>query len=143
MTRLARAAAVCGAVALTACWHATIDTGLAPSPQVINKAWASSWIIGLVPPSTVETQAKCPHGVSKVETQLSFPNMLVAFLTLDIYTPMSIKVTCAQGGRASIPSSATEIYVDRLGTPEQTQRAFDAAALKSLQASVPVYVEYR
>jgi hypothetical protein len=110
---------------------------------VIDKAWASSWIIGLVPPSTVETQAKCPNGVSKVETQLSFLNMLVAALTLDIYTPMSIKVTCAQGGHASIPSSATEIYVDRSSTPEQTQRAFDAAALKSLQASVPVYVEYR
>jgi hypothetical protein len=143
MTRLVKAAALCGAVALTACWHATIETGLAPSPQVIDKAWASSWIIGLVPPSTVETQAKCPNGVSKVETQLSFLNMLVAALTLDIYTPMSIKVTCAQGGRASIPSGATEIYVDRSGTPEQTQRAFDAAALKSLQASVPAYVEYR
>jgi len=142
MTRLVKAAALCGAAALTACWHATIETGLAPSPQVIDKAWASSWIIGLVPPSTVETQAKCPNGVSKVETQLSFPNMLVAFLTLDIYTPMSIKVTCAQG-HASVPSSATEIYVDRSGTPEQTQRAFDAAALKSLQTSVPVYVEFR
>jgi len=50
----------------------------------------------LVPPSTVETQQKCPKGVSKVETQLSFPNMLVSFLTLSIYTPMDIKVTCAQ-----------------------------------------------
>ena len=143
MTRLAKAAALCGAVALTACWHATIETGLAPSNQVIEKQWASAWIIGLVPPKTVETQSKCPHGVSKVETQLSFVNQLVAFLTLDIYTPMSIKVTCAEGGRASIPSSATEIYVDRSGTPEQTQRAFDAAALKALQESVPVYVEYR
>src|SRR5690348_3634977 len=99
MTRLAKAAVVCGAVMLSACWHATIDTGLAPSNQVVEKQWASAWIIGLVPPSTVETKAKCPHGVSKVETQLSFVNQLVAFLTLDIYTPMSIKVTCAEGGR--------------------------------------------
>ena len=143
MSRLAKAAAICGAIALTACWHATIDTGLAPSTQVIDKAWASSWIIGLVPPSTVATQAQCPHGVSKVETQLSFLNMLVAALTLDIYTPMAIKVTCAQGGRSAVPSNATEIYVDRSATPEQTQRAFDAAALKSIQNSVPVYIEFR
>ena len=143
MTKLAKAAVVCGAVVLTACWHATITTGLAPSNQVIEKPWASAWIIGLVPPKTVETQSQCPHGVSKVETQMTFLNQLVWFLTLDIYTPMSIKVTCAEGGRSSLPSSATEIYVDRSATPEQTQRAFDEAALKSIQNSVPVYVEFR
>src|SRR5438552_9867322 len=47
---------------------------------------SSSWIAGLVPPSTVETQAKCPHGVSKVETQLSFVNQLVAFLRSEEHT---------------------------------------------------------
>lgn len=84
-------------VALTGCYHATIETGLAPSPQVVEKAWAHGWILGLVPPATVETQQKCgPKGVSKVETQLSFPNMLVGNLTGGIYTPMSVKVTCAQ-----------------------------------------------
>ena len=143
MTRLSKVAVLCGAGVLTACWHATIDTGLAPSSQVIEKQWASAWIIGLVPPKTVETQSKCPHGVSKVETQLSFLNQLVAFLTFDIYTPMTIKVTCAEGGRSSLPSNATEVYVDRSATPEQAQRAFDAAALKSIQSSVPVYVEFR
>jgi len=88
---LVAAAAVCGG-----CYHATVDTGLAPSPQTVEKPWASGWIYGLVPPSTVETQQKCPKGVSKVETQLSFPNMLVSALTFSIYTPMSVKVTCAQ-----------------------------------------------
>ncbi len=78
------------------CYHATIETGLAPSNQVVEKSFASGWIIGLIPPSTVETQAKCASGVSKVETQLSFVNMLVGWLTSYIYTPMTIKVTCAQ-----------------------------------------------
>ncbi len=72
------------------------------SKGLIEKDFAAAWIIGLVPPKTLETQAKCPNGVSKVETKLSFLNQLVAFLTLDIYTPMMIKVTCAQGGRASL-----------------------------------------
>jgi hypothetical protein len=80
----------------TGCYHATVETGLAPSPQTVEKAWASGWLYGLVPPSTVETQQKCPKGVSKVETQLSFPNMLASAITFSIYTPMSIKVTCAQ-----------------------------------------------
>jgi hypothetical protein len=77
------------------CYHATVETGLTPSPVTIEKPWASGWIYGLVPPSTVETMAKCPNGAAKVETQLSFPNQLVNFLTLGIYTPMEIKVTCA------------------------------------------------
>lgn len=92
------AAITCAAllVSTAACYHATIETGLAPSTTVIEKPFASAWIYGLVPPSTVETQAKCgSRGVSKVETQLSFVNMLVGFITLDIYTPMTIQVTCA------------------------------------------------
>jgi hypothetical protein len=77
------------------CYHATIETTATPSTVVIEQGFASSWIYGLVPPSTVETEAKCTAGVAKVETQISFVNGLVGALTLGIYTPMSIKVTCA------------------------------------------------
>lgn len=65
--------------------------GVAPSTETITKAWASGWILGLVPPSTIETAQKCPNGVAKVETQQSFGNQLVGFLTLGIYTPMDIR----------------------------------------------------
>ena len=78
------------------CYHATLDTGATPSTVKIEKHWANGWIYGLVPPSTVETQQKCAKGVSRVETQLSFPNQLVNFLTAGIYTPMDVVVTCAQ-----------------------------------------------
>ena len=44
-----------------------------------------------MPPSTIETAQKCPNGVAKVETQQSFGNQLVGFLTLGIYTPMDIR----------------------------------------------------
>jgi hypothetical protein len=82
-------------IALSACYHATVETGATPSTVVIDKAFASAWIYGLVPPSTVSTEAKCHNGVAKVETQHSFLNQVVGFLTLGIYTPMQIKVTCA------------------------------------------------
>jgi putative copper export protein len=87
---------VATAILLSGCYHATIETGVTPSTQTVEKHWASSWIGGLVPPSTIQTQQKCPRGVAKVETQLSFLNMLVSFLTLSIYTPMDIVATCAQ-----------------------------------------------
>jgi Bor protein. len=87
-----------------ACYHATIETGMASNGQVIEKEWASSFIDGLVPPDVVETAAKCPNGVAKVETEHSFLNSLVAGLTFGIYTPIHIKVTCGTGRRAELPT---------------------------------------
>jgi len=87
---------VIGAVLLAGCYHATIETGLTPSTQTIEKPWAHGFIYGLIPPSTVETKAQCAKGVAKVETQMSFLNMLASAITFSLYTPMDIKVTCAQ-----------------------------------------------
>jgi len=93
---------------LPACYHATVETGATPSTTMIRKGFASSWIYGLVPPKTVETAAQCPGGVSRVETRLSFVNQLVGFLTLGIYTPMEIMVTCAEAATttANAPGAA-------------------------------------
>jgi hypothetical protein len=83
-------------VALAGCYHATVETGATPSTVVIDKPFASSWIYGLVPPETMSTAQRCPNGPAKVETQHTFVNELVGILTLGIYTPMQIRVTCAQ-----------------------------------------------
>jgi Bor protein len=107
---------------LSGCYHATVETGAKPSTVMVEKKWASGWIFGLVPPKTIETQAKCNTGVSKVETQLSFLNMLVSALTLNIYSPMDIRVTCAEGASGSAlvsPAdsvSATSQPASALGT---------------------------
>ncbi len=129
-------------VAASACYHATVDTGLTPSGQEISKSFAAGWLFGLVPPSTVETAAKCPHGAAKIETQLSFVNQFVAWLTAYIYTPMSIKVTCAQAGRASLAPTAPTIDVGANATAEQIRAAISRAAELSLQDGGPVYIEY-
>ena len=129
-------------IAALACYHATVDTGLKPSAQVVEKSFAAGWIFGLVPPSTVSTASKCPHGAAKIETQLSFVNQLVAFLTFDIFTPMSIKVTCAEAGRASISPTAPTIDVGTNATADQIRDAISRAAGLSLRTGQPVYVEY-
>jgi hypothetical protein len=122
------------AIAMNACYHATVDTGRTPSPQVIEKPWASGWIYGLVPPSTVETAQKCPNGVAKVETQLSFANQIVNFLTIGIYTPMAIRVTCAQaGGTATLPV---------INSGNNKGAAIETAAQLSVQRSTAVIVKF-
>ena len=142
MNRLQKVALVMAGCSLAACYHATIETGLAPSSTVVEKAWASSFINGLVPPSTVETQSKCTSGVSKVETKLSFLNLLVAGITFSIYTPMSIKVTCAEAGHASLSPTAPVINVGANATAEQIHDAIGRAAELSLRTGEPVYIEY-
>jgi hypothetical protein len=116
-----------------ACYHATIETGLAPSAQTVEKHWASGWIYGLVPPSPVQTAQKCPSGVAKVETQLSFANQLVSFLTLGIYTPMDIMVTCAEGRTSSLPIIKGE---------PNSAAGFQQAVALSLRTHQPVLLVY-
>jgi len=143
MNSLQKVAVVMAGFSLTACYHVTVETGLAPSSTVVEKPWASSFIDGLVPPGTVETQSKCPSGVSKVETQLSFLNLLVGAITFGIYTPMSVKVTCAQGGRAAVPAGATEIKAGPNVGGAELNDAFTQAALTSWSTRAPVYVEMK
>ena len=99
---------------LPACYHATVSTGLSPGTVKIEDKWANAWIEGLVPPETVETMERCPAGVAQVDTQLSFLNQLVAGLTLGIYTPMEIIVTCAAEGDDELLEATTKEQAARL-----------------------------
>ena len=125
----------------TACYHATIETGATPSTTVIRKGFASGWIYGLVPPSTVSTASQCPTGVARVETQLSFVNQLVSFLTLGIYTPMEIVVTCAASGSASAnaPGGAEFVQFDA-GSPGGLMEALAVAISRSRDEARAVYI---
>jgi len=141
MSRVLKVVAASLLLALPACYHATIQTGLPASSQVIEKGFASGWIYGLVPPSPVQTMSQYPNGVSKVETQLSFVNQLVNILTLGIYTPMAIKVTCASSGRSAIPG-APEIKVGNGATPDDVIDAFRRAADLAVETGGPVLVKF-
>jgi hypothetical protein len=127
-------------VVFSGCFHATIETGLPASATVIQNDWVHGFVYGLVPPSTMDTKAKCPNGVAKVETQHSFLNGLVAILTGSLYTPITVTVTCASSNRmASLsPGAATIRAADASGTAPM-QRAFDLA----VTTGQPVFVDLR
>ena len=122
------------------CYHATINTGATPSNQVIEQPWAASWIFGLVPPKTVEVASQCPNGVARVETQLSFLNGLVGALTLSIFTPMNITVTCAAG--MSDGADEADVVLHEGATTTQLQRALQQAALRSVEEGKPILVRF-
>jgi len=89
------------------CYHASIESGMKPGNDKIEKEWAAGWAWGLVGPEPIEAQSKCTSGLSKVETEHSFLNGLVGFVTLGIYTPMHLTATCASGPTAGVRQPAT------------------------------------
>ncbi len=82
-------------VLIGGCYHAQISTGAPASPEAIDEPWAHSFLAGLVPPSPVDASAQCASGVSRVETRLSFLNMVANVVTFSIYSPMHLTVVCA------------------------------------------------
>lgn len=124
------------------CYHATIDTDLTPSTRVIDERWASGWVFGLVPPKTIETAAECTDGVAQVETKLGFLNQVVGFLTLGIYTPMHIKVTCAAAPAASAAAPEHQVSVARGAPVEDVIEAFIMAANQAVKSGSTVFVRF-
>jgi hypothetical protein len=98
MRRGLRALSLVGVFLLVGCFHAVIETGRPAGTTVVQKPWAMSFVWGLVPPPVENVAQQCTNGVSKVETQHSFLNGLVAVITFSIVTPMQIDVTCAAAG---------------------------------------------
>jgi hypothetical protein len=142
MSHLPRLLAIVAAFSLFGCYHATVVTGLKPSTETIEESFAASWIYGLVPPSTVATEAKCPNGVAKVETQLSFLNQLVGALTFGIYTPMEIKVTCAEKSTSSLDYKGPDITLHNGATNQEFIDALVIAADIAVKEHRVAYVEY-
>jgi hypothetical protein len=129
---------------LSGCYHAQVTTGLEPSATVYEETFASAWIYGLVPPSVVRAQDECTNGVARVETRLSFVNMLVGNLTLGIYTPMHIKVTCAASRSEVIQmENSNMVRVEPSGSDEVYYQAFASAVEESRKSKQPVYVDFR
>ena len=93
---LRRTALLAAAVVLsTACFHQTMHSGLTPSTTVVEKQFVATWLWGIVPATPIDTRQSCPSGVATVETQQTFMNGFVGVLTLGIYSPQSVRITCA------------------------------------------------
>ena len=77
------------------CYYAVIDTGRPQSVRTVERAWVSSYAGGLVRPKLGAVVEQCPHGAARVEAHRSGSNLLVTVLTLGLYAPATVQVTCA------------------------------------------------
>ena len=88
---------------LGGCYHATVETGAAPSEQVVERCCEAAFLGGLIAPKPVRASGACAHGIARVETSRSFSNVVFTVLTVGLYSPMSLRITCA----ASADSAAS------------------------------------
>jgi len=142
MSRLLRSLLLCSLVMCGGCHHARIETGATPSTVVIDESWSASWVCGLVPPKILETAGTCPSGVAKVETRLGFLNQVVGVLTLGIYTPMDVKVTCALAPPAEGGQAPTGFVIEEGATSGEIMEVFARAAEASRRLAQPVLVRF-
>ena len=82
-------------LATSACFHQAVHSGLPPSTTVVEEPFVATWLWGIVPAKPIDVRQTCPSGVATVETQQSFVNGLVGVVTLGIYSPQHLRVTCA------------------------------------------------
>lgn len=95
----------------------------------------------MVPPPEVKAAEECKNGVAMVETKLSFVNMLVGGLTLGIYTPMHIKVTCAAGSAMS-SINTEKLNIPKNSTEDAIIETFKKASDRAVETSQPVFVAF-
>lgn len=127
-------------VAATGCFHTRVETGLPPGAVGYENTFAPSFLFGLVPPPPVDGAAECPTGVAIVESQISFLNGLVAGLTFNLFTPMTIKVTCAAGGTSAAPGQTLDVAAD--ASAEEIRSVIGTAADQAVETGSPVYVQF-
>lgn len=84
-------------LSLSGCYRVTVETGAAHAPTSVDRPWQMSFAAGLIPPPEINTQAECPEGVARIQTQRSFLNQLAAGVTASIITPMDVRIVCAAG----------------------------------------------
>ena len=94
-----------------------------------------------MPAEEISTVAQCPSGVATIETQQSFLNGLVGALTLGIYAPQEVRVTCASGS-AALPIER-RIELGSGASTEQRLLAIEQAIALSYTNHEVVQVRYR
>ena len=130
------------AVSASACFHQVVNTGRTAGSTQIDLPWVQGWLWGLVSPQPIETRAQCPSGVATVVTEMSFMNGLASALTLGIYTPQHVTITCATGGTASLPKGATELTIPTTATAQERAAIMQRAVELSSEQGAPVVLRF-
>lgn len=138
MQRRTSVALALGLVLTSACFHQVVQTGRNPGTTIVRKEWTATWLWGIVPATAIDVTRECPGGIATVETQQTFMNGLVSVLTIGIYTPRDVKVTCASGTARG--AGLKEFIVGRNSSRDDQLRVLADAISESERSEQPVLI---
>ena len=125
----------------TGCFHQIVQTGNPAGATVVDKQFVPGWLWGLVPNDEVDVRKECPMGVAVVETETSFVNGLVGVVTLGIFTPQHVRITCSSRS-ASLPAGIRQITIPA-GATQETEATLVREAIEApAETHAPVAVRY-
>ena len=125
----------------TGCFHQVIHTGRTPGTAVVEHWFVSTWLWGLVPAKEIDVRRECPAGIATIMTETSFVNGLISFLTVGIYTPQHVRVTCAQQPRA-VPPGATEMTIPATASDSESTAILRRAVERAEQTGALVVLRF-
>ena len=100
------------------------------------KQWATTFVYGVVPAAVAQAAAECQDGLAKVRRGQTPANTLVSIISLGMFNPITILVTCA------LPSEKPAIDVPAGATLDERRNALADAVDESLKTHRPVVVRY-
>ena len=124
-----------------ACFHQVVQTGRAPGTTVVDREFVSTWLWGLVPAQPIDVRQQCPSGAAVIESETSFVDGVVGVVTLGIYTPQHVRVTCATS-TASLPTRAHEIRIPADATPTERAALVDEAVREAVSSNSPTILRF-
>ena len=81
-------------LACSGCFHSAVLMPTVP-PGDKHSTWVNGWLWGSVGGQISADTFCAGRGVARVDTKRSVGNILVSWVTLGIYTPSHVSVTCA------------------------------------------------
>jgi len=124
------------------CFHQVVNTGRTPGTTVVDKPWVSTWLWGLVAAQPIDARQACPSGVAVITTEQSFVNSLVGIVTLGIYTPQHVTVSCASGGTANLPRGAKEFQIPANASTDQRASITNQAVESAIETGAPSVLRF-
>lgn len=90
-------ATMLGVFGTTGCYRATVMHKNVPAGETIeqNQPFVL-WGLVALGDETVNTSSKCPNGLQSVQSEQTFIDGLLGAITFGIYTPITVRYTCAQ-----------------------------------------------
>lgn len=117
----------------TGCYHATFFPDPSLARGQTHEEWSDFFVFGLVGDEHFDTRSFCPsQEVAMVRTGGNFATGLVSALTIGIYTPRKLYVSCAAA--PGVAARSLEIEADAGGRPV-------SATLRSAQGERRVAIE--